>query len=207
MCIRDRAIAALLAQRDRWGEGYRDAVDLYRVASGQNAKKLSFERYVLSAYFDQVVRAANRRFAGMTEGKYTLLRRTEREKGNRASGLDLEVLDSLTGKTRHVNTLSGGESFQASLSLALGLADVIQLFSGGVSLETVFIDEGFGSLDAEALECAVDTLERLRREDRVVGIISHVEWLEERLPVALAVRPLPGGGSRASVRRGGRESD
>ena len=104
MCIRDRAIAALLAQRDRWGEGYRDAVDLYRVASGQNAKKLSFERYVLSAYFDQVVRAANRRFAGMTEGKYTLLRRTEREKGNRASGLDLEVLDSLTGKTRHVNT-------------------------------------------------------------------------------------------------------
>ena len=201
------AIAALLAQRDRWGEGYRDAVDLYRVASGQNAKKLSFERYVLSAYFDQVVRAANRRFAGMTEGKYTLLRRTEREKGNRASGLDLEVLDSLTGKTRHVNTLSGGESFQASLSLALGLADVIQLFSGGVSLETVFIDEGFGSLDAEALECAVDTLERLRREDRVVGIISHVEWLEERLPVALAVRPLPGGGSRASVRRGGRESD
>ena len=105
------------------------------------------------------------------------------------------MLDSYSGKARPVSTLSGGESFQAALSLALGLADVIGAQSGGIALDTVFIDEGFGSLDPQSLEEAMNTLEALKKEERLVGIISHVQALKERFPQGIEVRPLPGGGS------------
>ena len=185
----------LLKEQGRLDEAYMQVQDLYRVASGKNSQHLSFERYVLSGYFDRVLAAANLRLDQMTQGKYMLLRRTEKEKGNAPSGLEMEVLDSYSGKARPVSTLSGGESFKAALSLALGLADVIGAQSGGIALDTVFIDEGFGSLDPQSLEEAMNTLEALKKEERLVGIISHVQALKERFPQGIEVRPLPGGGS------------
>ncbi len=178
---------------------YADVAALYALAKGDNAAKLSFERYVLGAYFADVVRAANLWLTDMTGGRYILLHRQERLKGNAAAGLDLEVLDAGTGKERHVSTLSGGESFKASLALALGLADVIQSYAGGVSIETMFIDEGFGSLDAASREKAVDTLFELEKTGRLIGIISHVEELKERIPARLEVTPSASGSTARFV--------
>ena len=191
-----RAISRIKALLQAMGEEerlYSDIAALYALAKGDNPAKLSFERYVLGAYFADVVRAANHWLTDMTGGRYVLLHRQERLKGNAAAGLDLEVLDAQSGKERHVSTLSGGEGFKASLSLALGLADVIQSYSGGVSIETMFIDEGFGSLDAVSREKAVDTLFELEKTGRLIGIISHVEELKERIPARLEVTPSASG--------------
>src|SRR5690606_3439323 len=118
---------------------------------------------------------------------YELNRASEGSDGRRAAGLDLEVLDGYTGKARAVATLSGGEGFIAALSLALGVTDVVQAYAGGVSIETLFIDEGFGSLDPEALDAAVQALIDLQAAGRLVGVISHVGDLRERLPACLEV--------------------
>ena len=118
----------------------------------------------------------------MTNDRYTLKRKIEKGKGNKQSGLELEIIDAYTGKERHVSTLSGGEGFKASLALALGLADVIQSYAGGVQIETMFVDEGFGTLDA-----AINSLMDLRDLGRLVGIISHVEELRERIDARLEV--------------------
>lgn len=163
--------------------------DLSETAKGNNAEKISFERYVLAAYFDDIIDAANIRFEKMTEGRYELGRIKERIKGNSQQGLELEVFDNYTGKSRHVRTLSGGESFKASLSLALGLSDVVQSHAGGVSLETMFIDEGFGTLDPESLEDAIECLIDLQKSGRLVGIISHVPELKERIEAQIEVIP------------------
>jgi exonuclease SbcC len=123
----------------------------------------------------------------MASGRFVLKRKEERGKGRRQEGLELEVFDNYTGKARHVKTLSGGESFKASLALALGLADVVQSHSGGISLDTMFVDEGFGTLDPESLDTAIKCLIDLQENGRLVGIISHVPELKERIDARLEI--------------------
>jgi DNA repair protein SbcC/Rad50 len=160
---------------------------LHEMSKGQNRFRLTFERYVLAAFLDDILAEANARLAKMTSGRYQLRRKKDRSKGNVQSGLELLVYDQYTGQERHVKTLSGGESFKAALSLALGLADVVQNHSGGVSLETMFIDEGFGTLDPESLDQAIETLIDIQSSGRLVGIISHVPELKERIDARLEV--------------------
>ena len=136
---------------------------------------------VLSVLLDDVLIQASQRLSIMSKGRYQLIRKEERAKGNKASGLELEVDDAYTGKSRPVATLSGGESFMAALSLALGLSDVVQSYSGGIKLDTLFIDEGFGSLDPESLDLAVRTLIDLQSTGRMIGIISHVTELKSQM--------------------------
>lgn len=151
--------------------------------------KVTFETYVQTAYFNRVLSAANQRFNVMSNGRFQLLRRTG-EGGDRRirAGLELDVLDHYTGKTRDVRSLSGGESFKASLSLALGLSDVVQRHSGGIQLDAMFIDEGFGSLDADSLDIAITTLQNLAGNSHLIGIISHVGELAARVEKQLLVR-------------------
>ena len=149
--------------------------------------KLDFETYVQMAYFDRVLRAANQRLKVMSQSRYVLLRKEEGGDGRRRMGLEIEVADSYTGKSRSANSLSGGESFMASLSLALGLSDVVQQSAGGVQLDAMFIDEGFGSLDAEVLELSVRTLSSMADGNRIIGIISHVAELRERIDKQIRV--------------------
>lgn len=155
------------------------------VANGQTGDKVSLQRFVLSVLLDDVLIEASQRLSLMSKGRYRLLRKEERAKGNKASGLELEVEDAYTGKVRAVATLSGGESFMAALALALGLSDVVQAYAGGIRLDTLFIDEGFGSLDAEALDLAVRTLIDLQATGRMVGVISHVTELKEQMPLRI----------------------
>ncbi len=177
---------------------------LAEVAGGtRNPGRMSFERFVLATLFDDVLSAANRRLDLMSRGRFLLRRQKEQRDGRMSGGLDLEVFDTHTGRERPVRTLSGGESFLAALSLALGLADVVQAHAGGIRLETMFIDEGFGSLDAEALDLAIRALMDLRGEGRLIGIISHVGELRERIDLRLEVRPgADGNGSSARFSTG-----
>jgi len=165
---------------------------------GRNTLNLRFQSFVLGAFLDRVLEVASLRLGVMTEGRYDL-QRTESARRGRAAGLDLEVADAWTGEARPVSTLSGGETFMAALSLALGLAEVVQEHSGGVRLDTVFIDEGFGSLDEEALELAIDALVTLQEGGRLVGIISHVAELRERVDARLEVTAGKTGSSVAFV--------
>ena len=157
------------------------------VANGQTGKKLSLQRFVLSVLLDDVLIQASQRLRLMSKGRYQLVRNDDRVKGNKASGLELEVEDAYYGTTRSVATLSGGESFMAALSLALGLSDVVQSYAGGIKLDTLFIDEGFGSLDAESLDLAINTLIDLQASGRTIGIISHVSELKEQMTKRLDV--------------------
>lgn len=167
--------------------------ELSQLARGDNSYKLSFERYVLSAFLDEIILQANLRLDAMTEHRYQLERSKERAKGGAQSGLDLEVLDHYTGQKRSVKTLSGGEGFKAALSLALGMADVVQAHAGGVQLDTLFIDEGFGTLDEVSLEQAIDCLKDLQKGNRMLGIISHVPQLKQEIPAKLQILPSPKG--------------
>lgn len=160
---------------------------LANVIKGENSSKISFERYVLSAYYEDIIDAANLRFSKMTMGRFELSRKQDVSDARKKSGLDLEIFDNYTGKFRDIKTLSGGESFKASLSMALGLADVVQSYSGGIQLDTMFIDEGFGTLDPESLEKAIECLIELQQDGRIVGIISHVPELKERIDTKLEV--------------------
>jgi len=166
---------------------------LAEVASGKNGQRISLQRFVLSVLLDDVLIEASYRLTTMSKGRYQLLRRQDRTKGNVASGLDLDVEDAYTGKTRPVNTLSGGESFMAALALALGLSDVVQAYAGGIRLDALFIDEGFGSLDPDSLDLAIETLMELRANGRSVGIISHVAELKEQIAQRIDVRPSQAG--------------
>lgn len=168
-------------------ERYKLVGELSDISRGQNSLRITFERYVLAAFLDDILREANGRLAKMTSGRYEMIRKTDRAKGNAQSGLELLVFDQYTGQERHVKTLSGGESFKAALSLALGLADVVQNYAGGVSLETMFIDEGFGTLDPESLDQAIEALIDIQSSGRLVGIISHVPELRERIDARLEV--------------------
>lgn len=180
----------LQAERDwrRTEEEFQLVKDLYDVVRGENRHKISFERYLLVEFLDRILSAANLRLRTISGGQFFLVRSDRREKHGKQSGLGLDVFDNYTGQLRDVKTLSGGEKFNASLCLALGMADVIQAYEGGVSLETMFIDEGFGSLDEESLGKAVDTLVQLQQTGRMIGIISHVQELKQAIPAVLEVK-------------------
>ncbi|MDC2866369.1 AAA family ATPase [Bacillus sp. BP-3] len=166
---------------------FQELVDLYEVMKGDNESRISFERYILIEYLEQIVQVANERLRKLSNGQFFLKRSERVEKRNRQSGLGLDVYDAYTGQTRDVKTLSGGEKFNASLCLALGMADIIQSYEGGISIETMFIDEGFGSLDEESLTKAVDTLIDLQKSGRFIGVISHVQELKNAMPAVLEV--------------------
>ncbi|EUJ32832.1 exonuclease SbcC [Listeria floridensis FSL S10-1187] len=166
---------------------YADIGLLADTAHGKNELRITFERYVLATFLDTIIARANTRLLKMTSGRFELKRKRERAKGNVQSGLELEVFDEYTGVSRHVKTLSGGESFKTSLALALALAEVVQEMAGGISLDTMFIDEGFGTLDPESLEMAIECLIETQENGRLVGIISHVPELKERISARLEV--------------------
>ena len=163
--------------------------ELAKIANGTaNRKtKITFEQYVQATYFDMVISEANKRLLSMTDNRYLLIRKKKADKISEKIGLDLNVIDNYNGQERDVKSLSGGESFKAALSLALGLSDVIQSYSGGVLIDTLFIDEGFGTLDAESREQAINTLVNLAGNNKLIGIISHVEELQERIDKKIIV--------------------
>lgn len=171
------------------------AADVYNAVSGQLSSKvkISFETYIQQYYFKRVIAAANKRLTSLTQGMFTLRCRREGSGYRSQSGLDLEVLDQCTGQWRDVSTLSGGESFMASLALALGLSDTVQAGSGGVRLDSMFIDEGFGTLDENTLRLTVDMLTKLADGKRLVGIISHVGELKNRIDNKIVITKTPSG--------------
>ena len=168
-------------------EEYKVIGELADLANGKKSPYISFERYVLASYFQDIIDAANLRLEKMTGERFSLKRKTSKSKGAGQKGLELEIYDNYTASSRDVSSLSGGESFKASLSLALGLSDVVQASSGGVSLETMFVDEGFGTLDPQSLDNAIDSLLELQKGGRLVGIISHVQELKERVDAKIEV--------------------
>ena len=179
------------------GEKYSLVAHLWEIAQGKETG-INLERFVLGALLDAVTEKANLRLMEMSGNRYELLRkRGERSDGRKKAGLDLEVFDGNTGRARPAVTLSGGETFLASLSLALGLADVVQEYAGGVHLDAMFIDEGFGSLDSESLDLAMKTLQELKGQNRLIGLISHVGGLEERIPAKLRVTKTQTGSTAA----------
>jgi exonuclease SbcC len=186
-------LAALEARQGAEERRHRAASSLARVARGEDGARVSFERYVQGALLDEVLVSASERLRRMSKQRYALQRATASGDLRRAGGLELEITDSHTGRARAVSSLSGGEGFQASLALALGLSDVVQRHAGGIRLDTVFIDEGFGSLDSEALDLALRTLEELNQGGRLVGLISHLDDVKARISARLEVTPGPGG--------------
>jgi exonuclease SbcC len=187
------AIAANYAQLAEAGREPRERAQLLTAVAeaargaGENNYRMSLNSYVLAARLEQVAVAASERLIGMSDGRYTLQHTDAKAARGAKSGLGLEVVDQWTGQQRDTATLSGGESFMASLALALGLADVVQQESGGVEIETLFVDEGFGSLDEQALEQVMDALEGLRDGGRVVGLVSHVGEMKQRISTQLQV--------------------
>ena len=176
------------------------AAELSAVANGTKAgtQRIDFENYVLSYYLNNVLDQANGRLARMTDNRYALLRKDSSDKKSDKLGLQFAVFDSLTNKERDVGSLSGGEKFKAALSLALGLSDVISMYAGGIKLDCLFVDEGFGSLDQNSLDQALNTLSELAEGDKLVAIVSHVRELEDRIDNKILVTRT-NNGSRLSV--------
>ena len=174
---------------------------LHNTANGQIAgkEKIKLETYIQMTYFDRIIARANTRFMVMSGGQYELKRATVADNNRSQSGLDLSVIDHYNGSERSVRTLSGGESFKASLSLALGLSDEIQSSAGGIRLDTMFVDEGFGSLDEDSLRQAMQALAGLAEGNRLVGIISHVAELKEKIDKQIVVKKDRSGGSKATI--------
>lgn len=196
-CASNRALIAQIAQLL---EAFKEMEARYAllgklrdVLDGKNHFNMRLETFAQAYYFEQMLIGANVRLARMTHGRYSFRRKEMVSDARRQAGLDLDVMDQYTGRARNVSTLSGGESFKASLSLALGLADVVTSESGGVELSTIFIDEGFGTLDEESLDDTVETLISLQDSGRLVGVISHVAELKERIPAHLVVESGSGG--------------
>ena len=182
-------IAALHDKNSKLEAEYKVFGTLYDVASGKTGSRISLHRFVLGVLLDDVLIQSSQRLSLMSKGRYILARKTEGFKGAAGRGLDLVVEDGYTGKMRDVATLSGGESFMAALALALGLSDVVQSYSGGIRLDTLFIDEGFGSLDPESLDLAIQTLVDLQQTGRMIGVISHVSELKEQMAQRIDVEP------------------
>ena len=162
-------------------------------------EKVALETYIQMTFFDRILQRANVRLLVMSGGQYELKRRREAENNRSQSGLELDVIDHYNGSQRSVKSLSGGESFKASLSLALGLSDEIQSAAGGIRLDTMFVDEGFGSLDEESLQQAIRALTGLTEGNRLVGIISHVAELKEKIDKQIVVTKDKSGGSRVEI--------
>lgn len=176
--------------------------DLSDTANGTitGKEKITLETYVQMSYFDRIIARANSRFTVMTDGRYDLKRRGNAVDNRSKSGLELDVVDHYNGTERSVRTLSGGESFLASLSLALGLSDEVQSIAGGIHLDTMFVDEGFGSLDDETLNQALNAIQNLAKENCLVGIISHVSELKSRIDKQIVVKKDKNGGSYVELR-------
>lgn len=166
---------------------YQRYLDLYNLASGKNNARVSIERYVLATYFENMLIYANVIMKQLSQGRYQLLRKEDAGKGRSQQGLELDVFDQESGNIRSIKTLSGGESFKAALSLALGLSRMVQDYAGGIELNTLFIDEGFGSLDSQSLDQAMNCLMELHHENKLIGIISHVSDLKDRIERQLVV--------------------
>lgn len=170
-------------------QGFGEAQRLSKFLSGANPGKTPIKMFVLGMMLDDIIIQANEYFSVFSNGRYSLSRILENTGGNALKGLDIEIFDAYAGGTRSVYTLSGGELFLASLSLAFGLCDVVQSYSGGVRLDSIFIDEGFGTLDRETLDTALKALDRIRSMGRLVGIISHVSELKSRIGAKIEVLP------------------
>ncbi len=182
-------------QREALSEEGKTYIRLAGDLSGSNPKKLTFEAWILGAYLEEITLYASRRLERISDGRYRLLLNSEKTGGRQKyAGLDLEIFDAYTGRKRPCETLSGGETFMASISLALALTDAVQNRSGGIQLDAVFIDEGFGSLDEATLEKALSILDEIRGT-RMVGLISHVSELKNRIPVRLEVTKTSSGSS------------
>ncbi len=191
-----KAMSEKVAKIDAAKKEYGYIKDLDNLASGNNAKRLVFEQYVLAGYFEDILQAANVRLLAMSGGRYAMRRLEEVSDGRIKDNLEIQIFDHYTGKYRSVRTLSGGETFQASLALALGMSDVIQALHGGIVVETLFIDEGFGALDGDALDLACKALTALIGKDKLIGVISHVAELKERIPQHVSIVRTASGGSR-----------
>jgi exonuclease SbcC len=182
---------ALYEKSGALGREYASAHELSILARGSRSPHISFERYILASYFEDILQVANIHLQRMTGMRYSLKRKEDASRGT--SGLDMDIIDSYTGSRRGISTLSGGESFKASLALALGLSDIVQMYAGGISIDTMFIDEGFGSLDEKSLDSVIETLISLESIGRIVGIISHVPALRNYIPAKLVITQSPTG--------------
>lgn len=193
----------LHAELGKTENAYRRLQSLSLLVNGQSGEggKYSFSRYVLGSFFEEILRQANLHLDRMTGGKYELIRRQEAGRKNESAGLGMVIFDAYTGERRETASLSGGESFQVSLSLALGLSDVVRQHSGGYTLDAMFIDEGFGSLDEQSLEQAMEVLSGLAEDGRQIGIISHVGRLAENISCRLYIRRSPKGSSVQLIKR------
>ena len=177
---------------------------LAEIANGATGKvagrqKVDFQTFVLTYYFDRVLNYANQRLLQMSNGQFTMIRTSEAKSLKTQSGLDIEILDANTGKTRPASTLSGGESFLASLSLALGLSDEISAENGGISIDTIFIDEGFGTLSDDYLGKVIEQIEKLSYDNKFVGLISHVNELKDAIDAKILVEYDQAKGSKVNV--------
>ncbi len=183
-----KVLEELASRQDQIREEFKVLEPLGRVARREGIHKgLDFETFLQARWFDRVLAAANRRLSSMTQGRFALERSVESRDLRGATGLDINVFDAYTGKRRPASTLSGGEMFKASLSLALGLSDVVQSQAGGVRLDVMFVDEGFGSLDTESLGLAINALANLTGDSKLVGVISHVDLMRETIPKQIVV--------------------
>lgn len=201
--VNENAASALRranAELDKLGKDGNELVELYKICSGDNETRQSFESYVQSMHFARVLAFANRRLGTMTGGRFQMQLSEEVLDLRKVSGLDIEIMDNYTGRCRPSTTLSGGESFQAALSLALGLSDAIQCMKGGIRIDTLFVDEGFGSLDPEALKQAINVLIQLSDSNCLIGIISHVDALKREIDRKIVVEKASSGrGSSLSI--------
>ena len=194
--IRERAAdLEKLEDRQKWLQALSDTVN----GRLRDKEKIALETYIQMTFFDRILQRANLRLLVMSGGQYELKRRREAENNRSQSGLELDVIDHYNGSERSVKSLSGGESFKASLSLALGLSDEVQSAAGGIRLDTMFVDEGFGSLDEESLAQAIRALTGLTEGKRLVGIISHVSELKEKIDKQIIVTKEKTGGSRVEI--------
>ncbi|MBS7007557.1 AAA family ATPase [Anaerostipes sp.] len=183
-----RSLKEKQKKREQLEETYGIVGDVDRLLKGDNPLRLTFEQFVLITYFQDILKAANIRFLKMTGGRYEMFRSETVTDARKKDNLEIEIMDYYTGRRRSVKTLSGGESFKAALCLALGLSDIIKNSAGGIEIEVLFVDEGFGSLDSESLEQAVSSLQELSGASRMIGIISHVPELSERIGQKIVVR-------------------